>query len=132
MAEETKIDHFHDFNDRFFPITRSEKAMDGIQGPVYTPSRQVLDLGDTPVIEIGESGPVFHDGDAKVYDLQTKEFDIGIAPEKMEVWDPKAKKEEKVLGQMPCPKCNTNIPITSDKRPLTIVCPGCGRKGKLQ
>jgi hypothetical protein len=106
--------------------------MDGIQGPVYTPSRQVLNLGDTPVVEINESAPTFHEEEAKVYDLETKEFDIGIKAEDMKVWDPKAKKEEKVLGHMPCPKCNSNIPITSEKRPLTIVCPGCGRKGKLQ
>jgi len=135
LPEEKKrtVDLFPDFNYRFFPISHTEKTMEGIQGPVFTPSRQVLDLGDMPTVEIEESAPVFHDGEAKVYDLETKEFDIGIKAEEMQVWDPtKQKKEEKVLGYLPCPKCQTNIPVMSEKRPLTIVCPGCGRKGKLE
>ncbi|MDG6225009.1 MAG: hypothetical protein QCI82_05795 [Candidatus Thermoplasmatota archaeon] len=129
--EKKKVDHFPDFNYRFFQITHSESSMEGIQGPVYTPSKEVLDLGDTPVIEIVESAPVFHDGEAKVYDLETKEFDMGISSDEMEVWDPE-KKEEKVLGYIPCPKCGDNIPVTSDKRPYSFKCPGCGKKGKLQ
>ena len=31
----------------------------------------------------------------------------------------------------PCPKCKTPIPITSDKRPLKLVCPKCGASGML-
>jgi uncharacterized repeat protein (TIGR01451 family) len=32
---------------------------------------------------------------------------------------------------IPCPKCKTAVPITSDKRPLPIKCPKCGHTGKL-
>jgi len=133
MPEEKKImDMFPDFTYRFFPISHRERSMEGIQGPVYTPSKQVLDLGDTPTVEISESGPVFHDGDAKVYELETKEFDIGMKADDMQVWNPNERKEEKVIGYLPCPKCSSNIPITSEKRPFSFTCPGCGKKGKLQ
>jgi hypothetical protein len=83
-------------------------------------------------VEIKESAPVFHDGEAKVYELETKEFDIGIDPDEMQVWKPEPASEKKVLGYLPCPNCSTNIPITSDKRPYSFKCPGCGKKGKLQ
>ncbi|MEM3341092.1 MAG: hypothetical protein QW728_00200, partial [Thermoplasmata archaeon] len=30
-----------------------------------------------------------------------------------------------------CPDCSTEITVTSDKRPLDIVCPKCGKKGRI-
>jgi hypothetical protein len=118
--EKTKTDYFPDFEYRFFPIIFDESEMDGIQGPVYRPSGEVMHLGDTKTVELEQPGEVFHDGDAKVYELSSSEMDLD-GPVK-----------ETVLGYLPCPNCDTQIPITSEKRPLKIRCPNCGKKGKLE
>ncbi|MGA1848583.1 MAG: hypothetical protein ACMUHB_04505 [Thermoplasmatota archaeon] len=123
MADESKKrDYFPDLDYRFFPIIFKQTEMEGIQGPVYRPSGQVLDLGDSNTIEIGEPQEVFHDGDAKVMELSTEEFDISTREDEA----------EEVLGYIPCPKCDTPIPITSNERPLKIKCPSCGKKGKIE
>jgi hypothetical protein len=46
------VDYFPDFNYRFFPIVFEEKAMEGIQGPVYAPSGEIMDLEGTRTVEI--------------------------------------------------------------------------------
>ncbi len=120
MAEEKKkVDYFPDLEYRFYPIIFNAKEMEGIQGPVYRPSGEVMDLGDVDTVGMEAPAEVFHEGDAKVYELSNTEF------------DPDTIQEETVYGFVPCSKCNTQIPITSEKRPLRIQCPGCGKKGKL-
>ncbi|MGA1865977.1 MAG: hypothetical protein ACMUFK_00755 [Thermoplasmatota archaeon] len=123
MAEEKKRkDYFPDFEYRYFPIIFKETEMEGIQGPVYRPSGQVLELGDTK--EVGMEAPqeVFHDGEAKMYSLSQEEFDL-------ESSDSRA---PEAVGYIPCPACGTPIPITTDERPLKIKCPNCGKKGRLE
>lgn len=121
MAEKNKkVDYFPDLEYRFYPIIFDAKEMEGIQGPVYRPSGEVMDLGDSKTVGMEAPEEVFHDGDAKVYQLSEDEFD----PDDIE--------EEVVYGYVPCSKCGTQIPITSEKRPLKIKCPGCGKKGKLE
>jgi hypothetical protein len=119
--DKKKRDYFPDFEYRFFPIVFKETEMEGIQGPVYRPSGQVLDLGDADVVGMEEPQEVFHDGEAKVYELSEAELDL----------DEKVVEAPNVLGYIPCPACETPIPITSNKRPLKIKCPKCGKKGKL-
>lgn len=124
MAEEKKQkDYFPDFDYRFFQIEFKETEMEGIQGPVYRPSGQVLDLGDTETVGMEQPAEVFHDGEAKVMELSESEFSLGTE---------KVVEEPKVLGYIPCPNCQTPIPIESSKRPLKIKCPECGKKGKLE
>ncbi len=121
MAEEkTKTDYFPDLEYRFFPVVFDEKEMEGIQGPVYRPSGELMDLGETKTVGMERPTEVFHDGDAKVYELSTQEMDIN--------------KEIKgsALGSIPCPNCGNMIDITSEKRPLKIKCDSCGKKGKLE
>jgi len=120
--EKKKRDYFPDFEYRFFPIVFKETEMEGIQGPVYRPSGQVLDLGDTKVVGMEAPEEVFHDGEAKVYELSNQELDL----------EDQFRKGPDVLGYIPCPACETPIPITSDERPLKIKCPRCGKKGKLE
>ncbi|MGA1820520.1 MAG: hypothetical protein ACMUHU_05875 [Thermoplasmatota archaeon] len=123
MADEKKKrDYFPDFEYRFFPIVFKETEMEGIQGPVYRPSGQVLDLGDTKLVGMEAPEEVFHDGEAKVYELSDQELDL----------EKQFKKGPDVLGYIPCPACETPIPITSEERPLKIKCPRCGKKGKLE
>jgi hypothetical protein len=119
MAEEKKFkEYFPDFQYRFFPIVLDEREVEGIQGPVYRPSGELLKFGEADTIEIKGSEPVFHDGDAKVMDLSTEEFDLN-----------KHLSEQKVLGYIPCPACKANIPITSEKRPLKITLLSGGFQG---
>ena len=40
--------------------------------------------------------------------------------------------ERKVLARLKCKACETVIPIYTDKRPLEIVCPECGKHGILK
>ena len=119
--DKKKRDYFPDFEYRFFPIVFKETEMEGIQGPVYRPSGQMLDLGDADVVGMEEPVEVFHDGEAKVYELSEQELDL----------EEKVVDAPDVLGYIPCPACETPIPITSNKRPLKIKCPSCGKKGKL-
>jgi hypothetical protein len=122
LADEKKRrDYFPDFEYRFFPIVFKETEMEGIQGPVYRPSGQMLDLGDADVVGMEEPVEVFHDGEAKVYELSEQELDL----------DEKVVEAPEVLGYIPCPACDTPIPIKSNKRPLKIKCPNCGKKGTL-
>lgn len=122
LADEKKKDYFPDFDYRFFPIVFKETEMEGIQGPIYRPSGQVLDLGDMKTVGMEAPEEVFHDGEAKVYELSHEELDLETA----------AKKGPDVVGYIPCPACDTPIPITSEERPLKIKCPRCGKKGKLE
>ena len=120
MAEEKKAkDRFPDFEYRLFPIVFKETEMEGIQGPVYRPSGEIMHLDKTQTIEISEGGEVFHDGDAKVYEISDKQFDLESA-------------NREVIGHIPCPACNTPIPITTNERPIRIRCPKCGKKGKIE
>ena len=122
MADEKKKrDYFPDFEYRFFPIVFKETEMEGIQGPVYRPSGQMLDLGDADIVGMEQPEEVFHDGEAKVYELSEQELDL----------EEKVVDAPDVLGYIPCPACETTIPITSNKRPLKIKCPNCGKKGHL-
>ncbi|OYT46090.1 hypothetical protein B6U90_01790 [Thermoplasmatales archaeon ex4484_6] len=117
MAEQKKkVDYFPDFEFRFFPVVFNEKEMEGIQGPVYRPSGEFLHLGDEKTVGMEQPEEVFHDGSAAVYELPEDNLEL----------------EEKVLGYVPCPKCGAQIPVTSEKRPLEIKCPSCGKKGKLE
>jgi len=34
--------------------------------------------------------------------------------------------------EIPCPRCKTKITITTKKRPYTLVCPKCGKRGTLK
>ncbi|MFO8051415.1 MAG: hypothetical protein R6V01_06935 [Thermoplasmatota archaeon] len=124
MADEKKKkDYFPDFEYRYFPIEFEEKEMEGIQGPVYRPSGELMDLGDAKTVGVESSQEVFHEGDAKIYELGESEF-------KLE--DDKAGDEPVPVGHIPCPNCDAPIPIMSEKRPLKIKCPNCGKKGKLE
>jgi DNA-directed RNA polymerase subunit RPC12/RpoP len=122
LAEDKKkkTDYFPDFDYRLQPIVFDDKEMEGIQGPVYRPSGEIMHLGDSDTVRMEQPAEVFHDGDAKVYELSGSEFDLESA------------KEDQVLGYVPCPKCDSQIPIKSEKRPLKIRCPNCGKKGKLE
>jgi hypothetical protein len=123
LADETKKkDYFPDFEYRFFPIIFKETEIEGIQGPVYRPSGQVLDLGDANTVGMEEPGEVFHDGDTKVYELTEQEYEL----------EDKVVDAPDVVGFIPCPACENPIPITSNKRPLKIKCPKCRKKGKLE
>ena len=126
--KKTSVDYFPDFNYRYFPIVFEEKEMEGIQGPVYTPSGEVLSLGENDTISVPEPTEVFHDGDAKVYELETKMMDFGNASVEKE----KVAEAPAVLGYIPCPNCNNPIGITSNERPLKIKCGKCGKKGTLK
>jgi hypothetical protein len=119
--EKKKKDFFPDFEYRFFPIIFKETEMEGIQGPVYRPSGQILDLGDAETIGMEAPTEVFHEGESKVYELSTGELDL----------EDKVVDAPDVLGYIPCPACESPIPITSNNRPLKIQCPKCGKKGKL-
>jgi len=46
----------------------------------------------------------------------------------------KGKKKGKTaeVRTVPCPKCKGKVPVESDERPITIVCPSCGTKGTLK
>ncbi|MEA3559188.1 MAG: hypothetical protein U9R75_08055 [Candidatus Thermoplasmatota archaeon] len=124
MADKKKKDYFPDFEYRYFSIEFKETEMEGIQGPVYRPSGQVMDLGETKTIEMNETtAEVFHDGEAKVYELGTDEFSLE---------EEKVSKEPIPVGFIPCPNCDSPIPIMSEKRPLKIKCPSCGKSGKLE
>ena len=120
--DKKKRDYFPDFEYRFFPIVFKETEMEGIQGPVYRPSGQMLDLGDVDTVGMEAPVEVFHDGEAKVYELSEQELDL----------DERVVDAPDVLGYIPCPACETPIPITSNKRPLKIMCHKCGKKGKLE
>jgi hypothetical protein len=120
--EKKKKDYFPDFEYRFFPVIFKESEIEGIQGPVYRPSGQILDLGDADTVGMEAPAEVFHDGEAKVYELSTQELDL----------DEKVVEAPEVMGYIPCPACDTPIPIKSNKRPLKIKCPNCGKKGKLE
>lgn len=120
MADDKKkTDYFPDFDYRFFPIKFEGKEMEGIQGPVYSPSGEILHLGDEKIVSVEEPQEVFHEGDAGVYELSTGEMDLDNAV------------KDEILGYVPCPKCAAQIPITSEERPLKIKCPKCGKKGRL-
>ncbi len=119
--EKKKKDFFPDFEYRFFPIIFKESEMEGIQGPVYRPSGQILDLGDAETVGMEAPTEVFHEGESKVYELSTGELDL----------EDKVVDAPDVLGYIPCPACESPIPITSNNRPLKIKCPKCGKKGKL-
>ncbi|MBN1391107.1 MAG: hypothetical protein JXA22_10750 [Candidatus Thermoplasmatota archaeon] len=123
MSEETKKrDLFPDFEYRYFPIIFKETEMEGIQGPIYRPSGQILDLGNTNIVGMEAPTEVFHDGEAKMYSLSQEEFDLEAS----------TGKTPEILGYIPCPACDTPIPITTNERPLKIKCPSCGKKGKLE
>jgi hypothetical protein len=123
LAEESKKkDYFPDFEYRFFPIVFKETEIEGIQGPVYRPSGQVLDLGDADTVGMEEPVEVFHDGETKVYELSEQEYEL----------EDKVVDAPEAVGYIPCPACETPIPITSNERPLKIKCPSCGKKGKLE
>lgn len=125
MAEDKKktVDYFPDFSYRFYPIKFEEKSMEGIKGPVYSPSGEILDLGEADTVEPEASGEIFHEESDGVYELEEKTVDFEDAPVE--------KKEEKIIGYVPCPKCKANIPVTSEERPLKIKCPECGKTGTL-
>lgn len=126
MAEKKKVvDLFPDFEFRFFSINMDESTLEGIQGPVYTPSGKVLELEGTKTVGMETPDEIFHDGSAEVYDLADKEFSL-------EDKDRSGSKRKKVYGYVPCPKCDSRIPITSTKRPLKIKCPDCGKTGTLE
>jgi KaiC/GvpD/RAD55 family RecA-like ATPase/ribosomal protein S13 len=36
------------------------------------------------------------------------------------------------ISHIECPKCGSAVPVTSTERPLTVQCPSCGAKGKLE
>ncbi len=130
MEEQKKVrDLFPDLEYRFFPLIQKETTLEGIQGPVYQPSGKLLELDETRTVRMPEPTEVFHDGDAKVYDLSTSEFSLEGSGE-MKLWDQIDK--EKILGYVPCPACKARIAVTSEKRPLDIQCLECGKKGKLQ
>lgn len=123
MADDKKKkDYFPDFEYRFFSIEFKETEMEGIQGPVYRPSGQVMDLGETKTVEMNEPQEVFHDGEAKVYELKTEEYTL----------EDKVSDDPIPVGYIPCPNCDSPIPIMSEERPLKIKCPNCGKKGKLE
>ena len=132
MVEQKKkvVDLFPDLEYRFFPLVQKETQLDGIQGPVYQPSGRLLDLDNSKTINMAEATEVFHDGDAKTYDLSSSEFSLEDSGE-MKLWD-QIEKEEQILGYVPCPACSAKIAVTSEKRPLDIQCMKCGKKGKLQ
>ncbi len=117
--EKKKMDYFPDFEYRYYPIVFDDKEIEGIQGPVYRPSGEILHLGDADTVGMEAPKEVFHEGDAKVYELSTGELDL------------ESSKEEKILGYVPCPACDTQIPIMTEDRPVKIKCPNCGKKGKL-
>jgi len=48
------------------------------------------------------------------------------APEKVKV------RTEKGAKDIPCPRCESSIPITSEERPLKIKCPECGATGTIK
>ena len=125
MAEEKgkTVDYFPDFTYRFYPIKFDEKSMEGIKGPVYSPSGEVLEFGETETVEPEASGDIFHEDDSKVYEMEEKTLDFGDAPVEH--------KEEKIIGYVPCPKCKANIPVKTEKRPIKIKCPECKRKMTL-
>ena len=39
--------------------------------------------------------------------------------------------DEEAVDETTCPRCGGKVPITSTKRPLSIKCPSCGKKGRL-
>lgn len=133
MVEKKKsTDYFPELEYRFFPIVFEEKTMEGIQGPVYQPSGRLLDLGESRTAKVrDEGGEIFHDGDTPMFKDSKREFDLGDAD--VEDWEAEEMKKSKpkVYGQIACPKCGGEIPITSRKRPLSIECPGCGKKGRI-
>ena len=122
VDEKKKKDFFPDFEYRFFPIIFNESEIEGIQGPIYRPSGQILDLGDADIVGMEAPVDVFHDGETKVYELSDSELDL----------EDKVVDAPDVLGYIPCPACESPIPITSNDRPLKIKCPKCGKKGKLE
>lgn len=126
--KKTSVDYFPDFNYRYFPVVFEDKEMEGIQGPVYAPSGEILSLGADDTITMPDPVDVFHDGDAKVYDLETKMMDFGNAT----VQEEKVADAPEVLGYIPCPNCSNPIGITSSVRPLKINCGKCGKKGTLK
>jgi len=38
---------------------------------------------------------------------------------------------EIVYKVIPCPKCGSGVPITTEDRPVVVVCPVCGAKGRI-
>ncbi len=131
MEEQKKVrDLFPDLEYRFFPLIQKETTLEGIQGPVYQPSGKLLELDGARTVQRSQPTEVFHDGDAKMYDLSTSEFSLEGSGE-MKLWD-QIDKEKKVLGYVPCPACKAKIAVTSEQRPLDIQCQACGKNGKLQ
>ena len=131
MAEQKKVvDLFPDLEYRFFPLIQKETSLEGIQGPVYQPSGKLLELDEAKTVQMSQPTEVFHDGDAKTYDMSSSEFSFEGSGE-IKLWD-QIEKEKKVLGYVPCPACSAKIAVTSEKRPLEIQCQECGKKGKLQ
>ena len=39
--------------------------------------------------------------------------------------------DEEAVDETTCPRCGGKVPISSTKRPLSIKCPSCGKKGRL-
>ncbi|UCH88012.1 MAG: hypothetical protein JSV49_07000 [Thermoplasmata archaeon] len=39
--------------------------------------------------------------------------------------------DDNAADETTCPRCGGKVPITSTKRPLSIKCPSCGKKGRL-
>ncbi|MCU0799618.1 MAG: tetratricopeptide repeat protein [Candidatus Thermoplasmatota archaeon] len=38
---------------------------------------------------------------------------------------------EIVYKVIPCPKCGSGVPITTEERPIVVICPTCGAKGRI-
>ncbi len=58
-------------------------------------------------------------------------FDDGGAKE--ETMELKTDEEEAEIVQkmIKCPHCDGPVPVTTDKRPVVVICPSCGSKGRL-
>jgi len=42
------------------------------------------------------------------------------------------KKRKKPIKKIKCPKCKGKIPVFTNKRPITVECPQCGKRGTLK
>ena len=81
--------------------------------------------GDTEVDEI------FEESGGETFEYQEEE-----PQEESEEEEPPEEEEEpeedkpKVI-KVQCPRCGTTIVVDNPQRPLTIVCPNCGNRGKI-
>ncbi|RLF56190.1 MAG: hypothetical protein DRN28_01100, partial [Thermoplasmata archaeon] len=62
---------------------------------------------------------------------EAQEVEMEEEVEIPEAEEKEAEAKPVIYKTIKCPHCGGPIPITTTERPITVICPNCGAKGKL-